>query len=323
MVKTITFGASKASIIDEYEIKQKVVDFLYSCLNLSNYRYVMLTNVQKLEELQKNEHYVSPSFKGFNYLIIFLKVDGKLVCAAIDRKKLSYHKNQLDMKQIFIIKLFMRVSESVFNGTIFDGKLIDNKIFLIQDCYYSLGENLLNMEMNQKMNYLDSILKSHFTGKPSDNFIFKLNKLYTYTELEDLIKNIIPQSKLGIQGLAFYPKTSGINILHIEKKIDKIEIEGTKIVECKSYNMINNFVDFLKSRTYSYEKGKQSQMYISKTNITDVYDVYDLSNNKVGIAHIPSLKISHYCDEHVDTEMVKFNCVFDNKFKKWIPLSKV
>ena len=59
-----------------------------------------------------------------------------------------------------------------------------------------------------------------------------------------------------------------------------------------------------------------------KTHIPDVYNVFD-NDNKLGIASIPSLKISHMCDELIQTEPVKFHCTYCNKFKKWIPIKIV
>jgi len=63
MGKKIILGKSDAFLISENEVKSKVIDYLYNTLNLSKYRYVMLNNIQKLEFLKENEHYVSPNYK--------------------------------------------------------------------------------------------------------------------------------------------------------------------------------------------------------------------------------------------------------------------
>ena len=54
-----------------------------------------------------------------------------------------------------------------------------------------------------------------------------------------------------------------------------------------------NLEKYLNCRTYSYEiEGKKKKLWLSKTSITDVYNI--LENNedkdKLGIAHIPNLK---------------------------------
>jgi hypothetical protein len=96
-------------------------------------------------------------------------------------------------------------------------------------------------------------------------------------------------------------------------------------VEARSHDLIYNFKNFLESRTYSYEKeGKQKNMFLKKTTITDVYDVFENKDSpKLGIAHIPNLKISHYCDANIKKEFTFCKCIFNTKFNKWIPLQVI
>lgn len=328
MYKKPQFGSGDANFVD-HDTKSKVVDWLYSKLDLSKHRYVILNNVQKLKSLQEDVHYVSPNFKGYNYLLLMLSLESKHYCVAIDRKKLSYHKSQLDMKTIQVMRLHLNTTEAIFRGTVFDGKLIqtNNKcIFLIQDCFYLMGNKMLDMEMKQKMAHIDSIMKTHFVSNPKPychNFEFKLNRLQTYDELEEMIKTM-PTLSIGTNGIIFYPPKSGITILHIEKKVEKVKISSnSEVIEQKSYNIIVDFVNFIKSRNYSYESGsKMKQMWLTRTAIPDVYDISETSDgDKMGIAMIPNLKTSHMCDELIQDKSVRFNCVYNNKFKKWIPLN--
>ena len=331
MIRKITIGNSDGFIVDN-DVKNKVIDYLYSKLDLSKFRYIMLNSIQKLKFLHDNEHYVSPNFRGYNYLILMLTINDIQYCVAIDRRKLSYHKSQLDMKTIQIIQIKLKTTESIFNGTIFDGKIIQTNneyLFLIQDCFYLMGNKMLEMEMNQKMLHLDNILKTHFKKDKipyCSNFEFKLNKLCKYDELELMIDNL---SKLSINtnGIIFYPKFSGVNVLHIEKKLDKVDINtsNNEKIEQTTFHIIHDFVNFLKSRSYSYEtSGKHTELWLSKTLIPDVYDISEKENgDKEGIALIPNLKISQLCDNTIGEKPVKFECVFSNKFKKWMPLIAV
>jgi hypothetical protein len=332
MNKKVVLGNTDGLLMD-YDTKQKVIDWLYSKLDLSKYRYVILNNVSRLKFLQENVHHVSPNFKGYNYLLIMVKINNKNLCLAIDRKKLSYHKNQLDMKTIQIIQINMKTTEVMFNGTIYDGKIIKSNnqyVYLIQDCFYLMGNKIIDIEMNEKMNKLDVVLKNNFKKEQTSycsNFEFKLNKLYNYKELEELVNNF---SKLSVEtnGLLFYPKMSGVNVLYLDnKKSDKVEFDSKncEIIEQKTYNIIHNFVDFLKSRKYSYESnGKYKNFWLSRTNVTDVYDISETDNGgKLGIALIPNLKISQMCDDIIKDDPVKFNCIFSTRFKKWIPLNLI
>jgi hypothetical protein len=55
-----------------------------------------------------------------------------------------------------------------------------------------------------------------------------------------------------------------------------------------------------------------------------VYNISDTeTSNKLGIALIPNLKISHMCSDLINDNPVKFNCVFNDKFKKWVPINPI
>ena len=343
----IKFGSSDVQLIKD---KSNVVDFLYSKIDLSKYRYNILNHVDKLKFLQENIHFVSPNYNGFNYLIIFMKLNNENVCIAIDRKKLSYHKNQVDMNNLQILKLDMKTNDTLYNGTIFDGKLINinnnnnnninnnnnnNKyIFLIQDCFYMVGNKLLNMSMKDKMTHLNSVINNNFKDNYSKNIIFKINKLYNYDDIESLV-NKMDTLEYKSYGLIFFPQVSGITTLYIEKKetnnntretnnnTREITINNRDNIEQKTYNIRTNFVNFLKNRIYSYEEnGKTKILSLLKTEITDVYDIFD-DTEKLGIALIPNLRISHMCSEFITDKPIKFKCVYCNKFKKWIPLNPI
>lgn len=330
MSKKITFGRSECGYVD-FNTKTKVIDFLYSKLDLSKYRFLIISESNKLNTMKNEEYYVSPNFNGYNYFIIFINVGGKTNCIAIDRRKLSYHKDKLDIKSILMFQIPIKTTDAIYKGTIFDGKLINSgseTIFLIQDCYYLMGNKLYDMEMKQKSNYLDTIFKTHFSNDCCECFDFKLNKLYEYPELRDLINDIIPNIKLHVNGLIFYPKLSGINKLFIEKKVEKVEITSTsnEVIESKSIKIIEEFVDFLKNRSYSYEdlnSSKPKDLWVYRTDIPDVYEISEKENgDKSGIVLIPNLKISHMCDELIDDKPVKFTCLFSKKFNKWIPIKQ-
>ena len=188
----------------------------------------------------------------------------------------------------------MKTNDTLYNGTIFDGKLINNNnkyIFLIQDCFYMMGNKLLNMNMKDKMTHLNSVINNNFKDNYSKNIIFKINKLYNYDDIETLV-NKMDTLEYKSYGLIFFPQVSGITTLHIEKKETnnntretnniketnnkkEITINNRDNIEQKTYNIITNFVNFLKNRIYSYEEnGKTKILSLSKTEITDVYDIF-------------------------------------------------
>lgn len=330
MFKKITIGNSDGIIINDSDIKSKLIDYLYNAINLSKLRYTLLDNIQKLKFLKDNEHFVSLNLKGNNYFFVFITIKNINYAVLINRKKLSYNKNQLDMKSVFIIRITINTNLNIYSGTIFDGKIINkdnNHSFLIHDCYYLMGKKIMDMEMVNKLNYLNDIINANFSDVCS-NFSFKLNTIYTYDKLHNIIYNIIPSYGNIVGGLIFIPKYTGQNIIYIDnnKQIDNSTvniINNKENIETKSYDLIVNFNNILLSRTYSYEiEGKIKNLYLTKSDIHDVYNIYEqIDDNKIGIAHIPNLKISHYCVEHVTNTPKLFKCIFNTKFNKWIPLS--
>jgi len=271
---------------------------------------------------------------NINYLLILLNIDSKNISCLIDRKKLSYHKSQLDMKTIQITNISIECDSILYKGTIFDGKLIQNNsetIFLIQDCFYYMNNNMLSIDMIIKLQEINSIINTYINKESikllnglkilnsNNKIILKINTLHNYDNLENIINNL-SNSKLPTNGLIFYPPISGINILYIDKKIDKVV---NNIINCDSYDLINNYINFLLSRTYSYELNieKSKVLWLSKTIIPDVYDISENENSeKISIALIPNLKISYMCDNLINDKPIPFNCIYSLKFKKWIPI---
>ena len=241
--KTTRFGTSDAIIINDLGLKSKIIDFLFSSIDLSNYRYNMLNNLQRLQFLKENEHYVTPNFMGYNYLLLFLTIDNNKYCVAVDKKRLSYHKNQVQIKKVNMYKILINASSSIFRGTIFDCKLInssskdgDRTIYkyymLIKDCFYLMGNKVVDLEMQQKISHIDNVIKTQFQkGSRCKNFVFKINKLNKYSDLKNLIDNVLPSCGIRCQGLVFYPKYSGINVVYLDKKQDKIDISSTNNVD--------------------------------------------------------------------------------------------
>jgi hypothetical protein len=323
------FGDSEAIVINDLDFKNKIIDYLFSTVDISKYRYNLLDSTQQLNFLKSNEHYVSPNFKGYSYLLIFYKYNNQSYCAAVDRKNLSYHRDKIDIKKVIIYKIKVITSTSIFRGTIMDCKLIKN-IMIIKDCFQMMGNSIMDMDMCDKMIYIDGIMANQFQKDYCSNFTLKINKLYRYNMLNEVITNIIPKCSLEIQGLIFIPKQSGVSIIYVDKATQsteaKVEISNTPTnVVSASYHMIHDLKNFLIARDYSYETlGKKKNLLIKKTPISDVYDVYEQNSNddKIGIAHIPNIKISQNCYENIKDERL-YQCVYHKEFNKWIPIKSL
>ena len=71
--------------------------------------------------------------------MIFKSFNDKNYCVTIEKKKMSYHKNHMDIKSVNIVRIKrINTTSSIFDGSIFDCKLIKNErqyIMLIKDCF--------------------------------------------------------------------------------------------------------------------------------------------------------------------------------------------
>lgn len=323
-------GNNDCIIINDIAIKNKIIDYIFSKLDLSQYRYSILKTVNQLHLLKKNEHYVSPNFKGFNYLTVFLKINSTNYCVLIDRRKMSYHKDNINFNKLNMYKVKVCATSNIFKGTIFDSKLIKNfkneYMLLIKDCYICMNNSLVNMSFDQKLVHIDNIISNHFEQNPCKNFKFIINKLFTYDKLEYIIYDLIKKIDYETFGLIFFPKKSGHYLIYMDNTTETNSVKNLSIenINDKTYDIITNYEQFLKSRIYSYEKkGKTKKFWLKKNNFPDVYDIFENEgSNRIGIACIPNLKISHYCNQHLKhNELKEFNCIYSSEFGKWIPIN--
>jgi hypothetical protein len=341
--KNISFGCDSAQMINDIKTKKKLMDFLFNTINLSKYRYTFLNNINRLKYLKENEHYVSPNFHGYNYLFIFTIINGTNMAVMIDRRKLKYNKEHIDYSKLSCIKIEMKISKKIYNGTILDGKFIRNNnehIFLVQDVYYLLGNSLLDTGLSKKIDILDDAINKNFSTNPCKNFSIKINKLYEYSDLDTMINKIMKGCKLLTNGLIFFAKYSGTSIIFLEKettqnaKVEIIEADvgdscDTTLKPDRLNDIIMNMKSYLHGRKYGYmveSSNKIASLEIRKTKIPDVFDIYIQKDEvliKNGIALIPNMKTSHLCQEiFKNKEKEIMVCQYYKKFKKWIPLRK-
>ena len=120
---------------------------------------------------------------------------------------------------------------------------------------------------------------------------FRLNKLEKLEDLKDLVYNRMKKSKYDFDSIIFTPKVNN------EKYI---------------FNLTN-------IKAVNLEK----LMYGKKID-TDVIELFtkDQENElrRIGIAHIPTIKCSKICTEHITDKFTVVKCKLNTTFKKWEPI---
>lgn len=300
----INIGDGVGYLVKDFKIKQQIINYIYSIIDFKKYGCTVLSSQKELDYLKTNPHYVTVNFVGYDYLLVFKEIMGVYYSVLVDKEGMSNDSSNINYNSIRIISLHIRVCREAYNGTIFDGKVLkrnDGSIFIITECYLLNGINQTKENLKKKLGAIDKYLDTNYV--PDRNmhvFDIKINRLYNYDELEELVYQKIPKSNFAINGIIFVPKKSGQQLMFIGGKGD------------------------------SKRDSIYSDLQIKKTEITDVYDLYVSTNSgslkRTGIACVPTIKCSHYCKKIFESKSkgpMIIHCEFSPKFKKWVPLKLV
>jgi hypothetical protein len=266
-------------------------------------------------------------------------------------------KNRKQIKNIKIINSCF--SESLCYGTIFYGTFFYHMgcpFFSIEDIFMYKGNNVCNLNMNDKINKICHILKNDIKQIAYNNYfvVFGLPIIAkSNEELEVLLKTI----KYELNAIKYYTsnKSNSYYLLPFKEytnisedvKIDRtIDVKIDKPLERIKDVKIDSKIE------RKPEKPVYGKIFICKPDIqNDIYNLYSLDNTYIGLAAIPDYKTSvmmnklfrvikennnldaleesddeeEFENENVDKfvyldKSYKMICNFNNKFKKWVPI---
>ena len=244
-----------------------------------------------------------------------------------------YKLDNFKIKQIIINYLFDYIEE-------IKQIEIDNitQLKKIKDCknykVYNLkkGDNYILLIKQIKNIYYNILVKNNFDyNKEKLNY----NKLEIYSIDVEFPKEYY--KGITIEGRLIENKTfERYNILKHNIKnfnIYKIKNNNLKFIQAKLIDIkdIKKEIDII-GLLFIYNKNKYiiyfeykvekiiSNLIINKID-TDVFNIYCLDDDnkkiKLGIAHIPNIKSSHYFNSIKEETKVK--CWYEEKFNKWVP----
>jgi len=316
-----------------YQTKQVLIDYLFSNVDLSKFKYRILKDQNDLQLLLNNKYMLGFNYIGYSCLLIFIKIGKKYYSYLIDRKTLNYSKNKCNMENIKIIEINVKIDLSIYNGTIFDG--IYNfsgrkKTFIITDCYCFRGNDMVMRHINNKMMEIDTFFKTCYNKDNAMNDIqLIINKLHKINELETLANNNINRdNNLLTKGIVFYPEISDTKLIFLfnsEIKQNKININDNK----NNKNIIKKTI--FKAKT---KKPIILTFLIKKTQIIDTYSLFlsekinknekKIKMKKIDIAYVPTKECSRLCKILLnnDNKFALVKCKFITDKQKWIPLKE-
>ena len=351
----ISFGDRVAWNIKCNIIKDVILNEL---LNLYNVRIIQkhYYNIDdnNINYISKLPHLISLRSNGNRYYIYFSLYNDTPIIYFIDMKiHTGYEKPRI----ILARGLF---DASLFKNTLFDGEMIktnENKwIFIINDIIAYEGNKLDDVILPERLKIIYNILDKKYTPDDiCDVCSYKVKSYYylskkSLNELMTISKELNYTSR-GIYFSSYYlkhkPKLFNFNdniIVSVQKKVkdttefkelvktETSSIQQSQQSQVSSQSLIQPQQSIISTSNIITPLNKSySDLWISKTDDPDIYNIYDnhniLTSNKLGIAFIASLqdsiKMRNVFKEKSTTITLKFKCNYNEKFKKYQPIEQV
>ena len=211
-----------------FSIKELIIDYIYDKVEIGEHNYKIIKNIAEIYDLNNYKHYISANSCGINSLIICITINNKYYSYIIDRRTLSYNKTTLKKSMVKFSEIVLNIEKKYYNGTIFDGILIeneankDNNIFVISDVFLLCGIPQYNIDYKIKMFIINNMIKKLNSLGTSTEFM--VSKPYDVSNTKLLFYEYlksIDKKKFNVKGIVFYPQYSGTKYIYIFDKQDE------------------------------------------------------------------------------------------------------
>ena len=294
MSSKILFGNSVGYKINNYLTKKKIIDYLQNSVDIFCLKDNLIVNEEDLIKIKNEEYVVIPNIVGEDYIFLAIKINESYFVVLIEKKTLNDF-NNINYNNLNIVYIQIRLKVETYKGTIFDGRIVNLGgccAFIINKIYMLNGNNLINKKINESYKLAEDFISNSYVIDPNMNTIlFKLNKIYKLSEINDLVNDKIQNSKFKFSSIDF--------------------------INCycnKTYRYYYTNQDYDKKIVTMY--GKLINVDVVELFSKDVNDKI----RRIGIAHIPDIKTSQICNNYVSTSVLTpIKCKLSYRFKKWVP----
>jgi len=299
-----------------------------------------------LENIQKRPHLLCVRSNGNPYFLCLVKLNFVNYCIFIDKKiQQGYSFPRM------IISHF-KFSDDLFEDTIFDGEMVKMNdgtwTYLMNDLIVSKGLHLNEYNLVKRINILYDVIAKSFKPDINDICKFGIKQYFKYDEAMDIIGKHINEVQYSCRGIYFKPlflKFKDILINFNDELVKKVE--RTKYKDVKSFvlkedrDKLHNNISISETASISSESSDTSKVseknifkttdketsntqYFNtrKTNLPDVYELYDDNMVMIGYTAVPSMQISKALREIFKNkniiDMVSLQYMFSIKQNKWI-----
>ena len=113
----VEFGNNSNAELITGDIREFVIDKLYSKINVSKYRYNILYQ-KELNLLKNNKYHVTLNNFGLKYFVMFINYKNKKYCFYIDKRTLKYDRLSINIENVVIYSVKHCVSEDIYDFTL-------------------------------------------------------------------------------------------------------------------------------------------------------------------------------------------------------------
>lgn len=355
MIGEISFCDQIGFNIKTDETKRYILDRLQQKYGLK----IITKHFDKYEErmldvFKKRPHLLCVRSNGNPYFLCLTRLNFMNYCIFIDKKI------QQGYSYPRMIICHFKFDDSLFNDTIFDGEMVKMNdgswSFLMNDLIVLKGVHLTEHNLVKRINMLYDVLAKAFVPDSNDISRLGVKRLFKYDESLDIINKHINEVQYSCRGIYFKPLFLKFKDILINFNDDLVKkVERTKYKHMKSFIMHEDSnklkdVDTISvssndsnegsskasssfdvpisqqpSQPSQQEKHSTHKHYNTrKTNLPDVYEIFDNNMVSVGFASVPSLKISKFLRETfknkniIDTVSLPYT--YSNKHQKWTPV---
>ncbi len=292
MSDIIRFGNSVGYKTNNRSIKDEIVSYLSKSVDSYKLDYNIIESENDLINIKNNESLLLPNIVGDDYIFVAKKIREIFFLAFIEKKTLDL--NNLNYNDLNIINAKIRVKKNVYNGTILDGRIVNLggcTSFIINKIFKLNGEDMEKYSLNECHKLTETFInESYIIDSNMNSIFFKLNKIFKLEDISNLVNKNITESKFKFSSIDFISKNSS-----------------------KTYRYYFNNQDYQKKVSIMYGK-------LIDTDVIELFST-DFDDNKIkriGIAHIPNIKVSLICNNHIsDKTLNVLKCRLNYRFKKW------
>ena len=153
---------------------------------------------QHFPTLQNGDYVVCEKTDGVRYALICLTFEGKQLAFLINRAL-----------QLTPVKLAF--PKRAYLGTLIDGELVDNSIFMVYDGMMIYGENIMTLNFTDRISRTEMFVKGIMKIK-KDKIQIKMKQFFSTRKIKTFLEDYLPQITYKTDGLVFTPINDPIRI---------------------------------------------------------------------------------------------------------------